>query len=112
MMWVPMQSLLPTIIGFAGAFAVLAAFAASAAGRISSQGVVYHVANGAGGLCLVVSGFAAGAWPSVATNVIWAVISVTALSAILKARRPARQVRFEPPTAEYSLPTAELALPR
>ena len=69
-----------TLIGYAGGLAVLASFAGVAFGRLSARSAVYHAMNLAGGLALVVSGAAADAWPSVAVNASWAVISAHGLS--------------------------------
>ncbi len=69
-----------TLIGFAGGFAVLLSFAGVAFGRLSAQSATYHAMNCAGGAALVVAGFAADAWPSVAVNGIWALISAHGLT--------------------------------
>ncbi len=69
-----------TFIGFAGGFVVLLSFAGVAFGRLSAQSATYHAMNFAGGLSLVVAGFAAEAWPSVAVNGVWALISAHGLS--------------------------------
>jgi hypothetical protein len=69
-----------TVIGFAGAVAVLVSFAALACGRLSSRSATYHAMNLAGGLALVVAGIPADAWPSVVVNGSWALISAYGLA--------------------------------
>jgi hypothetical protein len=64
-----------TLIGFAGGLAVLMSFAGAAAGRLSTHSATYHAMNLAGALAMVAAGLPARAWPSVAVNVTWALIS-------------------------------------
>lgn len=64
-----------TLIGFAGGLAVLASFGGVASGRTSAHSPAYHALNLAGAVAMVASGFPAGAWPSVAVNLAWALIS-------------------------------------
>ena len=79
-----------TLIGFAGGLAVLASFAGVAFGRLSAHSATYHAMNFAGGLALVVAGLAADAWPSVAVNGSWALISAHGLgrAAMLAVAQP------------------------
>jgi hypothetical protein len=81
-----------TLIGYAGGAAVLASFAGVAFGRLSARSAVYHAMNLAGGLALVTAGVPADAWPSVAVNATWSVISAHGLSRALK-RPPLRSER-------------------
>jgi hypothetical protein len=83
------------LIGFAGGVAVLLSFAGAATGRLSSRSPAYHVMNLAGALAMVAAGLAADAWPSVAVNVVWAVVSAHGL---VRGR-----VR-DPLTGEHSVP--------
>jgi hypothetical protein len=69
-----------TLIGFAGGLAVLASFAGVACGRLWARSATYHAMNLFGGLALVAAGLAAEAWPSVAVNGSWALISVHGLA--------------------------------
>jgi alanine dehydrogenase len=77
-----------TLIGFAGGLAVLASFAGVAFGRLSARSATYHAMNLAGGLALVVAGVPADAWPSVAVNGSWALISAHGLSRAVKRPPP------------------------
>ncbi len=72
-----------TLIGFAGGLAVLASFAGVAFGRLSAHSATYHAMNLSGGLALVVAAFPAAAWPSVAVNGSWAIISAHGLARAL-----------------------------
>jgi hypothetical protein len=69
-----------TLIGFAGGLAVLVSFAGVALGRLAAHSVTYHAMNLAGGLALLAAGVAADAWPSVAVNGTWALISAHGLA--------------------------------
>jgi len=84
------------LIGFAGGLAVLLSFAGLACGRLSAQSAAYHAMNLSGGLALVAAGVSADAWPSVAVNGSWALISAHGLA---RAARPRRRER-EPHTDE------------
>jgi hypothetical protein len=81
---------LTTLIGFAGGLAVLVSFAGVACGRLSTQGAAYHAMNLTGALAMVAAGLPADAWPSVAVNVSWALISAYGLA---RAVTPPRAVR-------------------
>ena len=91
---------LTTLIGFAGGLAVLASFAGVACGRLSSHSATYHAMNLTGALAMVAAGLPADAWPSVAVNVSWALISAYGLARALTPPRPAR----EPLTDEHPIP--------
>jgi hypothetical protein len=68
------------LIGFAGGLAVLMSFAGVASGRLSAHGATYHAMNLTGALAMVVAGLPADAWPSVAVNGSWALISAHGLT--------------------------------
>jgi hypothetical protein len=89
-----------TLIGFAGGLAVLLSFAGAAAGRLSTHSATYHAMNLAGAIAMVASGLPADAWPSVAVNVTWALISAYGLTRALTPERPA----CEPRTEEHPVP--------
>ena len=82
-----------TLIGFAGGLAVLLSFAGAAAGRLSTHSATYHAMNLAGALAMVAAGLPAAAWPSVAVNLIWALISARGLLAPPWPARPVRRRR-------------------
>ncbi len=87
-----------TLIGFAGGLAVLLSFAGAATGRLSTHSAAYHAMNLGGALAMVASGLPADAWPSVAVNVTWALISGVGLA---RALTPAPT---EPRTEEHPVP--------
>lgn len=74
------------LIGFAGGLAVLMSFAGAASGRLSTQSATYHAMNLAGAIAMVAAGLPADAWPSVAVNVTWALISAHGLARAYGAR--------------------------
>jgi hypothetical protein len=73
------------LIGFAGGLAVLMSFAGAATGRLSTHSAGYHAMNLAGAIAMVAAGLPADAWPSVAVNVTWALISAHGLVCVLRA---------------------------
>ena len=86
------------LIGFAGGLAVLLSFAGVACGRLSTHSATYHAMNLGGALAMVAAGLPADAWPSVAVNVTWALISAHGLA------RAITPERSEPLTDEHPLP--------
>jgi hypothetical protein len=68
------------LIGFAGGLAVLTSFAGVACGRLSAHSRSYHAMNLTGALAMIAAGLPADAWPSVAVNGSWALISAHGLA--------------------------------
>jgi hypothetical protein len=89
-----------TLIGFAGGLAVLVSFAGVAWGRLSTHSATYHAMNLGGALAMVAAGLPADAWPSVAVNGVWALVSGLGL---VRALTPARAVH-EARTDEQPVP--------
>jgi hypothetical protein len=85
-----------TLIGFAGGLAVLLSFAGAATRRLPTHSATYHLMNLVGAIAMVAAGLPANAWPSVAVNLTWALISAHGLT---RALAPARSTR-EPGTEE------------
>ena len=83
-------------LGFGGGLAVLASFAGVALGRLRPDARTYHLMNLGGALALVVSGLAVGAWPSVAVNVVWALISAAGTISARPERRRLRRSATAP----------------
>lgn len=71
--------------GWFGALAVLAGYLLFSLGRIPN-GRTYQSANLIGALALLVNGAWHGAWPSVATNIAWCAIAITALVRLQRMR--------------------------
>jgi hypothetical protein len=74
------MSMFTMLIGFAGGLDVLMSFAGVVSGRLSAHGTTYHAMNLGGALAMVAAGLPAGAWPSVAVNGSWALISAHGLT--------------------------------
>ncbi len=72
--------LLVSVSGYLGAVLLLASFAATSTGRLSSGSRRYHAANLVGGAALLVSCVAQAAWPSAGVNVVWMAISLLTLA--------------------------------
>lgn len=74
-----MTAVLVDAAGWAGAMALLSAYALVLAGRVPGHGWAFQLLNLTGAVGLAVNGVFHGAWPSAALNSIWLVIGVTAL---------------------------------
>lgn len=72
------MGLLWELVGWAGAIAILGAFLAVSMGWLKA-GRRFQLANLLGACAFIVNSAFHGAWPSVATNVAWCLISVVAL---------------------------------
>jgi hypothetical protein len=84
-----------TLIGFAGGLAVLLSFAGAATGRLSTHTATYHLMNLAGAIAMVAAGLPADAWPSVAVNLTWALISAYGLARALAPASSGHEPRTE-----------------
>lgn len=73
------MTILVEIAGWSGAILILAAYVLLTLGRIQAQSVAYQAMNVAGAAGFIVNGWANGALPSAALNVIWMGIGVFAL---------------------------------
>lgn len=73
------MTILIEIAGWSGAILILAAYVLLTLGRIQAQSVAYQAMNVAGAAGFIVNGWANGALPSAALNVIWMGIGVYAL---------------------------------
>lgn len=82
-----MVAILAELIGWIGALAILAGYAAFSLGWIAN-GPIFQASNLFGSAALLLNAYHHGAWPSVVLNVAWAAISSIALYRVLKVRRP------------------------
>jgi hypothetical protein len=73
-----MIKLLVDALGWAGAILVLAAYAAVSFRKIRPDAVLYQVANGLGGVLLVINTVYYHAYPSAFVNVVWIGIALAA----------------------------------
>lgn len=71
--------ILVEIVGWVGAVLILLAYVLLTLGKIQAQSVAYQAMNVAGAAGFIVNGWANGALPSAALNVIWMGIGVYAL---------------------------------
>ncbi|MGL5818814.1 MAG: CBU_0592 family membrane protein [Phycicoccus sp.] len=67
-------------IGWAGALALLAAYALLGGGRVAATSPTYRRLNAAGAAGLVVNGTIHGAWPSVALNLTWLAVGIVTVA--------------------------------
>jgi Ca2+/Na+ antiporter len=78
------------IVGWAGAGLILAAYLMLSMGKVTGQSATYQWMNVIGAAGFVVNGWANGAMPSAALNVVWMGIGLVALSGLWRKRRRAR----------------------
>ncbi|MCU1590188.1 MAG: hypothetical protein JWP11_1444 [Frankiales bacterium] len=86
------MSVLLHIAGWAGAAALLLAYALVSAGRLTGSSGTFQLLNLTGSLGLLVNGIWHGAWPSAALNAVWLAIGATALIR-MRCTRPAASAR-------------------
>ena len=79
-------------LGMAGTFL---AYVLLWKGRVSSESLAYALLNTAGGLLGGTASALYGAWPSVASNVVWALVGLQSVIAAWAQRDPAPSA-FEP----------------
>ena len=95
-------------MGWIGTVGTIGAYVMLSRGRWQSASLRYAVVNGLGGLLCAVASAAYGAWPSVASNIMWSVVALHSVVTTLHARRaeraavvlamPVRPSDPEPPT--------------
>ncbi|MEU4512705.1 hypothetical protein AB0G05_24710 [Nonomuraea wenchangensis] len=78
------MDLLLAVVGWAGAAALLAAYALVSTGRIPGDGLTYQAMNLFGAVGLMVNSAWSAAWPSAGLNLVWAAIGVVALVKLAK----------------------------
>lgn len=84
--------MLAALLGWVGTIGTIGAFALHSTGRMSSLSVRYALLNTVGGLLAGAGAALYGAWPSVASNVIWALLGLRALLVALRTRARTRVV--------------------
>jgi len=72
-------NILIDIVGWAGAVALLGAYALVSTRRLEGDALSYQLLNLAGGGLLIANSFYYGAFPSVGVNVVWIGIAVFAM---------------------------------
>lgn len=88
-------------LGWTGTIGTLAAYALIARGRVHARSLTYLVLNGAGGVVGALGAALYEAWPSFASNAVWAAFALHGLVTVLRARR----------RAEADLPAADVVVP-
>ncbi|WP_187138367.1 CBU_0592 family membrane protein [Cellulomonas timonensis] len=76
-----------TSLGWIGALVCVAAYGLVSRGTWSASSTRYQVANTIGALLLCVVAARSQVWPSVASNIAWALIGAHALTAVVRGRR-------------------------
>ena len=95
-------------MGWIGTFGTIGAYVMLSRGSWHSASLRYAALNGIGGLLGAAASAAYGAWPSVASNLLWSAVALHSAVTTLHARRsariavvrelPARTSDPEPPT--------------
>lgn len=101
--------MIAAVLGWTGTVGTFVAYVMVTRGHLSVQSRRYAALNGIGGLLAATGSVIYGAWPSVASNVVWAAIGFWTLVAATRERRRglATVVPLDrPPTPE---PSAALA---
>ena len=75
-----MSDLLLAAVGWAGAALLLSAYALVSTNRLAGGGVTFQLMNLAGAAGLAANSAVNGAWPSVALNLVWIAVGLTALA--------------------------------
>ncbi|WP_238016860.1 hypothetical protein KZZ52_12145 [Dactylosporangium sp. AC04546] len=78
--------LLVSVIGWAGAAALVAAYALVSAKRVAGDGVTFQAMNISGAFALALNSAVNGAWPSAVLNVVWVGIGGVAVFRLARAR--------------------------
>ena len=92
---------LAPVLGWTGTIGTLAAYALMARGKVHARSLGYLVLNAGGGIVGAAGSVLYAAWPSVASNVVWASFAVHGLVTVLRARR---RVEAELPTTDVVVP--------
>ena len=71
------------IIGWIGAVSLIGAYMLVSSGVVSAQSYTYQIMNIIGGGGLLVLGLTRKAYPSVATNIMWVVIGIIAITGLI-----------------------------
>ena len=101
--------MLAAAMGWIGTLGTIGAYVMLSRGYVSPTSIRYGVLNLVGGL-LGASGSAAyGAWPSVASNVVWAGVALQSILVTMRAPRALQVVAVESPAEPVEEPVEEPA---
>jgi hypothetical protein len=81
-----MTGLVVDVLGWAGAAALLTAYALVSAGRTQGGRLGFQALNLFGALGLLVNGMYHGAWPSAGLNAVWLFVGVAATARVRRDR--------------------------
>ena len=82
--------MIASAMGWIGTVGTISAYVLLSRGRWSPASLRYSAINGVGGLMCAGASAAYGAWPSVTSNLLWAVIAAQSVTATLRERRSER----------------------
>jgi hypothetical protein len=74
-------------MGWIGTFGTIGAYVMLSRGHWHSASLRYAALNGIGGLLCGAASAAYGAWPSMASNLLWSVVALHSAVATMRARR-------------------------
>jgi hypothetical protein len=106
--------MLAAVMGWIGTFGTIGAYVMLSRGHWHATSLRYATLNGVGGLLGATASAAYGAWPSVASNLIWSGVALHSAIVVLRHRRALRAVDavvlpFRPPDPEPNTAHAVLA---
>lgn len=81
--------MLTAALGWLGMGGTFVAYLLLARGRLASESLGYALLNALGGILGGIASTLYGAWPSVASNVVWATIGIHSVVVALQRRTPA-----------------------
>ena len=84
--------MITALMGWIGTVGSISAYFLLAQGRWQATSLRYSTLNGVAGLLAAGASAVYGAWPSVASNLLWSVIAAHSVIATLRARRGRRAV--------------------
>jgi hypothetical protein len=103
--------MLAAAMGWIGTVGTISAYVMLSRGLVNASSIRYGVLNLTGGLLGAAGSTAYGAWPSVASNLIWAGVALQSILVTLHARRelPAGPVALapEPPREQSREPATD-----
>ena len=73
------------IIGWIGAFLFIIAYLLLSLGKLKADGIIYHLMNVLGAICLIINALALEDEPGFFVNFIWMLIGLFAIAGILRA---------------------------
>ena len=88
--------MLAAAMGWIGTFGTIGAYVMLSRGSWHSSSLRYAALNGVGGLLAAAASAAYGAWPSVASNLLWSCVALHSAIVTLRDRHAQRLAEVEP----------------